>query len=316
MKKHTFLTFLLIIFLTSCGSNQDKKTSSIPTDLATPTPEMSPSPLKEHIKSDISKKTVLITGKGTGTGIIIGHEGSKYYILTSKHVVGIEPSIYVELPPDLTDDEKKLTNKEDPYKVMTYDGKIYDVEYNELKKDPNVDLAIITFDTKSQGTIYPIANLAALPISEKQEVFVYGFKDCANKGRKKREEFNEGIVLSTKNTQTDEGYSINYTNPTIRGMSGSPVLDASGRVIAVHGKPSNGEKGEFFNCSALTKEFGNNYGISIESFQKSKLASSFPGKLSFDSKPLEEILLAPPSTKPDKLEQSPSPSVRFKKSQN
>lgn len=277
-------------------------------------------------KSDISKKTVLITGKNTGTGVIVGQEGNKYYVLTSRHVVGIAPGTNVELPPDLGDDEKGLTNKEDPYKITTYDKQTYDVVYEEVVKDPKLDLAIITFNTQNQEKTYPIASLSALPISKQQKVFVYGFKDCFNEGRERREEFNEGIVLYIQNTDTDEGYTVKYTNPTIKGMSGSPVLDASGRVVAIHGKPGRSDergdkrgdkivdKGDSTNCSALTKKFGNNYGISIESFRSSSLASRLQEKLSFDKKPIEVVTST--SNKLGELNQSPDTPIRFKKSNN
>lgn len=308
--------------LTSCVSPQNDKPFPSPTLLDTSTSEILQPPTqknsknqdKEEIKSEIRKKTVLITGKSTGTGIIVGQESNKYYVLTSRHVVGIAPSKNVELPSNLGDDEKGLTNREDPYQVTTYDGQNYDVVYDEVEKDANIDLAIIIFKTPKKSNIYPVANLAALPISKEQKVFVYGFKDCFKEGREKREEFNQGTVLSTQNKNNDEGYTIKYTNPTIKGMSGSPVLDTFGRVVAIHGKPGSAEKGDSSNCSALTQVFGNNYGISIESFKNSSLASKLQGKLSFDSNPIEVV--APKSSKLDQAEKSPNLPVRFTRPKN
>jgi S1-C subfamily serine protease len=295
-----------------CTSNLPPQNSSV--NPPSQPEKVSSNPEKEGFKSYISKQTVLITGKNTGTGIIIGQEGNKYYVLTSRHVVGIAPGSNVELPPNLGDDEKGLTNKEDPYKITTYDKQTYDVVYEEVAKDPKLDLAIITFNTQNQEKTYPVASLAALPIYKQQKVFVYGFKDCFNEGRDRREEFNEGTVVSIQNTDTDEGYSVKYTNPTIKGMSGSPVLDASGRVIAIHGKPGRDDKGDSTDCSALTQEFGNNYGISIESFKSSSLASRLQEKLSFDKKPAEVVTST--GNKSGELNQSPDAPIRFKKSNN
>ncbi|NJO62216.1 MAG: trypsin-like peptidase domain-containing protein [Richelia sp. RM2_1_2] len=261
-----------------------------------------------------------MTGKSTGTGVIVGEKNGKYYVLTSNHIVGIAPSTSIELPPNLGHDEKGLTNQEDPYQVITYDRKTYNVVYSEVEKDSHLDLAIITFDTANKkGEKYPVANLASSAISKNQKTFIYGFKDCFKKGRKEREEFNEGIVLSIENNYFDEGYTINYTNPTVKGMSGSPILNISGHVIAIHGKPGREDKGDSCDDSTLTEEFGNNYGISIESFKNSSLASKFQGKLSFDSKPIESVApINNNSTSNDleRLDKSSSSPVRFKKSKD
>ena len=320
MKLYKLNAFLSSLLITSCSVNLEPQSSVNDPNLPTidrPSPN---NQAQEQVKYNIRQQTVQITGKSTGTGIIVGREGNKYYVLTAKHVVAIAPSKNVELPKILGPDEKGLTNQEDPYKVITYDGQTYDVIYDEVEKDPDIDLAIIKFDTTNQSKIiYPVANLATSPISKDQKVFVYGFKDCFNKGRKESEEFNDGRILSIKktetDTETDKEYTINYTNYTMRGMSGGPVLDITGRVIALHGKPGITGKGDSPNCSALTKEFGNNYGISITTFKNSILASRLRGKLSFDNNSVTTDISESEKNN-NKLNNSPGSPVHFRKSQN
>ncbi len=243
-------------------------------------------------------------------------------MLTSKHVVVIAPGKDIQLPKDLRPDEKNLTNQEDPYKVVVYDGQNYqeyEIKYEEVEEDPNFDLAIIKFDSQSQGKKYPTAKLTTSPVSQNQTVYVYGLKDCFNKQRQEKEEFNKGTVLSTSKVSTfDEGYSINYSNPTITGMSGSPVLDTAGRVVAIHGKPDKKNKDkeyQFQKCPNLTSYYGNNYGISMQAFKDSSLATKLAEKLAFDDKPIEVDLTQNNKTN-NKPPSQPLNSPRFIRSKH
>ncbi len=262
-----------------------------------------PIPSTSKIKSQARKETVLITGKGHGTGIIIGQDGNNYYVLTSKHVVGIEPSENIQLPTDLDPDEQHLPTKEDPYKIIAYDGQEYEIKYNkEVTKDSQFDLAIIKFD--SRGNKYPSATLATSSLFNNQTVYIYGLKDCIDKTREQKEEFNQGAIVLTKSSIPDEGYSVQYTNPTITGMSGSPVYDATGRVVAIHGKPGKRYKDKeykFQDCPSLTPYYGNNYGISMETFKKSGLINQIPVQLAFQDTSL------PTNLPPDKPDNNPDP---------
>jgi hypothetical protein len=282
------------------------------------------SPLPENeIKLQATQQTVMIIGKGKGTGFIIGQDGYKHYVLTSKHVVGFEPAQDVTLPPDLSDEEKKLFTDphEDPYKVVAYDGKQfqeYVINYKEVKKDSKLDLAIIQFDSQSQGKKYPIARLAALPVSKNQNVYIYGFKDCDENSRKRREEFNKGKILSDdKNFSKDDSYTLEYTNPTILGMSGSPVYDVAGRIIAIHGKPGKPfrEKKQyvFRECPPLTSYYGKNKGISIKTFKNSELAKNLPFKLAFEEKAVDTAALQNTKNNNKLLNNTPNGEIRFKK---
>lgn len=280
MKIITITSTLLIVLVTACSNNGG--TNPIPTSSSTPTSETTSPPSPPKTEYDIRKEaknvTVQIDGKVQGSGLIIKRDRNKYYVLTSKHVVGIEPGQNIEIPSPLPD-EQNLSNQEDPYQVIAPDGKNYKIEYSNVQKDSNLDLALIEFTTSRD---YSVANLA-IPLSKQQQVYIYGFKACTSDKNENKPEFNSGTISSINTKNLEEGYGVNYTNPTITGMSGSPVFDELGRVVAIHGKP--GRKGKdreyrFDKCSSLTSDYGNNSGISMENFSNSKLASG--RRLEFD----------------------------------
>ncbi|MBD2180731.1 S1 family peptidase [Aerosakkonema funiforme] len=222
------------------------------------------------------KVTVSISGRSTGSGFIVAKSNDTYYVLTSKHVVGI--------PPGQIDDK---------YKVKTFDGREYEINYEKLRPDSKFDLAIIEFTAKGKNyTVATISNLESLP--KGITVYISGWKDCL---KERKYEFNEGkvskILLSKsdiskisddpdyKEEDYNEGYIVNYTNPTIRGMSGSPVFDKKGRVVAIHGKPGHDKENPAIltKCPALDESFGNNWGIPIKNFLKSSIASNLQLKI-------------------------------------
>ncbi|KOP26477.1 hypothetical protein AMR41_10215 [Hapalosiphon sp. MRB220] len=326
MKTSCLKYILLLSLITGCSNTDASGSSNTPkstsensesyqnSPIQTSSQESDTAPLIEQdkIQSEARKQTVLITGKGTGTGIIIGKDGYTHYVLTSHHVVAVQPSKNINPPSDPGPDEPNQPTKEDPYKVVTYDGQAYEVD--EVLKDPKYDLAVIKFNTENHGNRkYPVAKLASHSLSNNQTIYVYGFKDCFGEGREKREEFNQGTIRSnSKSINDDKGYTINYTNPTVNGMSGSPVLDASGRVVAIHGQSGTPGKGNSPNCSALTGDFGNNYGISMETFKNSSLASQVGVELAFDEKPLA-ISMSTNTKSNNKQSNNSSDSPKFKR---
>ena len=112
-------------------------------------------------------------------------------------------------------------------------------------------------------------------------------KDCKeekifefNKGQiqKMKEVFKESSVnlldspkdsINLKYSKIDyaEGYRLQYSNYTIRGMSGGPVLNVSGDLIAIHGKPGKYKSYQYNNCPSLNEEQSENWGILINTLK-------------------------------------------------
>ncbi|MBW4494977.1 MAG: trypsin-like peptidase domain-containing protein [Oscillatoria princeps RMCB-10] len=208
--------------------------------------------IEENEIRQIAKQTaVIITGRGSGSGVIVRRDGNTYYVLTSKHVVGIAPGAI-----------------DDPYVVQTYDGIPHKITYEKVRKAGHLDLAILEFSSQRS---YEVAKISP-EIAEGMPVYIAGWIDC-NSDRKYQ--FSAGQI-DQLSADDEEGYSVRYTNSTITGMSGSPVFDRLGRVVAIHGKPGSEKQNQydFEKCPSLSQTLGGNWGIPIKTFLNTPLASS------------------------------------------
>lgn len=171
-------------------------------------------PLAE-IRSKANQITVTIQSDRPSSGVLIRKQGDRYTVLTTKHSVRVE----------------------DRYTIITPDGATYPVEWRSIQTLPDLDLALIEF--KSDRT-YALAELSAMPSYPGQPVFLMGKANITPK-------FTPGSVIPqlqaipfAKDPFT-QGYSLFYSNIAQAGMSGGPVLNSSGQVIAIHGR-SEGEE--------------------------------------------------------------------------
>jgi len=260
-QKLLICSIITVFSLSGCFKENNEVTNSQPSKVKTnpPTNNVETNAKPTSLKEIAQQTAVNISGKGSGSGVIIGQKGNTYYVLTAKHVVGISPG--------------KL---EDDY-VVKIGPKKYTIDYNRVQKIPKLDVALVEFNSNNN---YPIASLSKNLYLE-QTVFISGWIDCLNK---ERYEFNKGKILKFLSSTSElsasdaktydkeldfpEGYRVKYTNRTIRGLSGSPIFDEAGNVVAIHGKP--GEDREFqYNfeaCPPLNSSFANNWGIPVNEF--------------------------------------------------
>ncbi|WP_310423628.1 serine protease [Chamaesiphon sp. VAR_48_metabat_135_sub] len=214
--------------------------------------------------NDIAREvTVLIRGdQSHGSGVIIKKSGNTYYVLTAEHVV----------------------REKDDYKLVTADQKAYPLEYSKVKPIDGVDLAIVKFTSDKN---YPVAKIGTAKTTEGQDVFVSGWPSNGAVGKEAGGElirqFTSGQISGFLKKPL-RGYSMSYTNVTRAGMSGCPVLDTAGRVVAIHGM---GDKEDTRNLEGAEKNFagkiksGFNYAVPISVFlQKAD-------SINFDSDSLE-----------------------------
>lgn len=199
--------------------------------------------------------TVLIRGKqGHGSGFIISRNGKTYYVLTAGHVV----------------------KSPDEYVIVTADKKAYALDYGKIRRFGKADLAIVEFNSEDD---YKLAKLGdSDKISEGTSIFVSGWPRLTTVGNAAGgqliRQFTSGQVSGFL-PQPLEGYKMIYTNTTLGGMSGGPVLDAGGRVVGVHGLGDSEDpkriQQEGLNTEAATKiasliKPGFNYAIPINTF--------------------------------------------------
>ncbi|MFN4876656.1 MAG: GUN4 domain-containing protein, partial [Aphanizomenon sp.] len=152
--------------------------------------------------------TVMIGGlDGKGSGVIIDKDGNTYTVLTAYHVIK-NPGVY---------------------DIITYDGEKYRIERSQ--NVGKLDLALVRF-TSSKN--YPIAKIAdSRTVKEGSTVYYAGFPaETTNQPRNYR--FIRADI--TGRSQNQEGYELSYNGSALPGMSGGPVLNEEGLLIAIHGK--------------------------------------------------------------------------------
>ena len=176
---------------------------------------------------------------GNGSGVIIAHQGQTYYVLTASHVV----------------------KKPDQYTIVTPDGQMYEVKANDIIREGGLDVAIIKFSSPKE---YPVATLARYNLSARKSrwVFLSGFPG-SGKGLR---QFSPGYRFSREQgffeikdtaAKLSSGYELVFSNLSLKGMSGGPVLDVKGRVIGIGGR----SEGEDF--STFDRNLGYALGVPI-----------------------------------------------------
>ncbi|MDB9516050.1 serine protease [Roseofilum reptotaenium CS-1145] len=175
--------------------------------------------------------TVLIKapeGEGHGSGVIIAKEGNTYYVLTANHVVSYETQ----------------------YNLITSDKQGYAIDYSKIQRLNGVDLAIVPFTSDKDYRIAKLANTNT--VQQGQSVFISGWPATTQSIQQVTRQFTSGIVSSLLEQPRSDGYGLVYDATTRSGMSGGPVFDSEGRVIAIHGLGDAIKREEFENVVGNT----------------------------------------------------------------
>ncbi len=193
--------------------------------------------------------TVRIQGKKEhGSGVIVARQGNTYTVLTAKHVV---------------DDP-------DAYRVVTADGKEYAINPTTIryrKENLAVDLAVLQFSSRNS---YRIATLGTAQLKDKTRVFVSGFP--SNPLHQRVLTTGQSVVKEYKEFAAKESYSLAggvgllYTCLSIGGMSGGPVLDGQGRVVAINTGTENYNFGSTGPETSDGINLGFSLGVPIDTF--------------------------------------------------
>jgi S1-C subfamily serine protease len=210
----------------------------------------------DQINQIARKVTVKIEddNSSNGSGVIVAKLGGTYFVLTAEHVVKTEQG----------------------YTISTPDGKTYPAKYRSMVKLPNVDLAVVPFSSEENYAIAKIGN--SNKIRKGNKTFIAGFPAVTSKYR-----FTNGDVVANASSKAVElGYTLIYSNPTDRGMSGGGVFNEDGEIVGIHGKADDtgSEKEE----RVLT---GYKAGIPVNTFltilPNTKLALGFSVPTSYDN---------------------------------
>ncbi|MBE9012129.1 tetratricopeptide repeat protein [Pseudanabaenaceae cyanobacterium LEGE 13415] len=178
--------------------------------------------------------TVQVIGYGqsssqAGSGVVIAKQGDTYAVLTNRHVV-------------CALDLQGNCDRSLQFQVRTTDGQRYPISdiYVFEQVDGIPDVAVVMFRSPRN---YSIATLGDSNQLKNQDlIWINGFPGRPNtEFGKEPLSFNKGFFSSRIPDPHSEGYTLSFAMIAAPGMSGSPIFDASGRVVAIFGQ--TGEPG-------------------------------------------------------------------------
>jgi tetratricopeptide (TPR) repeat protein len=183
-------------------------------------PAMAKSPAEiEQIAKSVSVEIIT----GTGSGVLLYHQGDLYTLITNRHVVcGSQNCTEYNLA--------------ETYRLRTADHQIHQASKSGIKflKDAagnNLDLAIVQFRSNRSYQVAQVADSDSLKVDD--EVYTAGFpKDRGflfGSGQAK-------AVVHKRLVDDRGGYTVVYDAETLPGMSGGGAFDNNGRLVAIHGQ--------------------------------------------------------------------------------
>jgi S1-C subfamily serine protease len=151
----------------------------------------------------------------SGSGILIRQQAGVYSILTNEHV----------LQPRGKDS------------VQTPDGQFHAAIRLVVPGFNQKDLALLQFRS---GKVYSVAAIGQMTeVMVGQAVFAAGFPGISAVKGVRKFTFTEGNIAILPEKAMQGSYQLGYTNPIQKGMSGGPVLNDRGQLIAINGVHAN-----------------------------------------------------------------------------
>ncbi|MCC0176156.1 trypsin-like peptidase domain-containing protein [Waterburya agarophytonicola K14] len=167
----------------------------------------------DEIASLADEITVKITDPDSGyngSGVIFKQEDGIYYVLSNQHVV-VGGSTH---------------------EIETVDGITHPVVFKQ--EIPGLDLAVLQFESEE---FYQVASMGdSENLTPLQTIYVAGFPASQTNLDITSGEIraiDRDIVANPKNQL---GYALLYTNQTLPGSSGGPVIDEDGRLVGINGE--------------------------------------------------------------------------------
>ncbi len=194
---------LLLVLSTQAAFSSEKLSVEQPTVTVKASKELSLAQLRDRARAITVK---VIAGRGWGSGILIKKQGQVYTILTNAHVLRIG----------------------DRYQIQTADGKVHFAQPSDANQFQDDDLALLSFRSSNN---YAIATIAKSRVAIGDETFAAGFPD-----EEEGFAFTNGKVDYSLAKPFRGGYQIGYSNDILKGMSGGPVINRGGELVAINGR--------------------------------------------------------------------------------
>lgn len=156
----------------------------------------------------------VIKADSAGSGVIINRQGNIYSVLTNWHVVDSSNPLI------LTADDQQHQLLEAPQQLG------------------NADLALLQFYSEVE---YPVPQISTTMPQIGDTVYAAGFPleinessslDLGNAAFR----LTQGQISVIPVKSLPQGYQLGYTNDTAIGMSGSPIFNPQGLLVAIHGR--------------------------------------------------------------------------------
>jgi tetratricopeptide (TPR) repeat protein len=148
-------------------------------------------------------------------------------------------------------------------RIKTVDGQVHQAIAGSVRMPGSkLDLAVLKFRSSNKYTLVKIGTSNTL--EELSPIYVAGFPaESTSRGEVviEGETFTvtDGKVLGKATKGNEKGYSLIYSNITRPGMSGGPVLNEAGELVAIHGQGDREDDGN-------GGKTGLNLGIVVERF--------------------------------------------------
>jgi S1-C subfamily serine protease len=164
------------------------------------------------IREEAEAITVKIfAGDSQGSGTIIQRSGTTYRVITNEHVLKSSTKV----------------------RVQTEDGSIYQASRDWGVKFQSNDLAIVEFRSI---TPYQVARIgSSFSLHQGEVMFAAGYPYTDNIANRPAFMFTEGQVAFLSDKAFIGGYQLGYSNKVRKGMSGGPVLNNQGELVAING---------------------------------------------------------------------------------
>jgi tetratricopeptide (TPR) repeat protein len=172
-----------------------------------------------------------------GSGVILQKQGELYTVLTAAHVVKAGASF-------------RLIAAIDEQSYQTIDGSV-------KRAKNNLDLAVVQFRSAQNYQVAKLGNSNLLELG--MDLYVGGFPAPTKVFTESTFTFSDGKVSANGSKVFEKGYSLIYSNSTLPGMSGGPVLNKAGELVAIHGRADrSGDDGQKtgFNAGIPINRFG------------------------------------------------------------
>ena len=232
----------------------------------------------------------------SGSGVIIGKssDSNTYYVLTAHHVVKNqrrdEEGKYTIVTPDREDtaSEEIVLDYSTVQQLTDENGELVDLAILQFTSDRDYEIATLgNYDLESQAgsNISQLVFASGWPSGQARRLFNPGLR------------VGKDLAAALASRSIELGYELLYTSITYPGMSGGPVLDANGFVIAIHGR-SEGENVDEVQSGTDDSHLrlGYSLGIPIQTFLSHQTAQEI--------ETLRESKEKPANTKPEEIAES------------